>query len=121
MRNVPEEADLELLRDIVGALEDKKAADIVVFDVRKSSSIVEYYVLATGMNAPHLKALGNMVRARVKTCGLSCCRQSGTPQSGWIAVDCLGVMIHLLSAGAREYYALDSLWSAAPRLVVQVG
>jgi ribosome-associated protein len=43
-------------------------------------------------------------------------RRSGTPESRWITVDCLDVVIHLMSAEARAYYALESLWKDAIRL-----
>ncbi|MBI2437423.1 MAG: ribosome silencing factor [Lentisphaerae bacterium] len=106
----------ELVRIIAAGLADKKASAITAYDVRGSSSITDFHVLATGGNPPHLKALFNETRLRLKACGVACYRKSGTPESGWIVADYLDVVAHLFNAAAREYYALDRLWKDAPQL-----
>lgn len=109
-------ASAELAKIIVASLIDKKGGDIKVYDVRTNSSVTDFHVLATGLNPPHLKALFNETRLRMKTHELACYRKSGTPDSGWIVADYIDVVVHLFNPDARQYYALDVLWKDMPRL-----
>ena len=106
----------ELAKIITGGLADKKGSDITVYDVRTRSAITDFHVLATGLNPPHLKALFNETRLRMKAHDLACYRKSGTPDSGWIVADYIDVVVHLFNPTARQYYALDVLWKDMPRL-----
>ena len=88
--------------DLAKALEDAKAVDVKVYDVRGKSSLADFFVVATGAAAPHLKAL---VRELPKAY-----RVSGDPESGWIVADYIDVVVHVFSAEARAYYQLEKLW-----------
>jgi len=91
-----------LAADLAKTLEDNKAADVKVYDVRGKSGFTDFFVVATGAAAPHLKAL---VRELPKAQ-----RVSGDPDSGWIVADYIDVVVHVFSAEARAYYALEKLW-----------
>lgn len=106
----------ELAKIIAGGLAEKKGSNITVYDMRTNSNITDFYVLATGFNPPHLKALFNETRLRMKTHDLACYRKAGTPDSGWIVADYIDVVVHLFNPDARQYYALDVLWKDIPRL-----
>jgi len=108
----------ELAKIIAGCLADKNGRDITVYDVRTNSSITDFHVLATGLNPPHLKALFNETRLRMKAHDLACYRKSGMPDSGWIVADYIDVVLHLFNPAARQYYALDVLWKNMPRLAI---
>lgn len=79
-------------------------------DVRKRSSVTDYYVLATGTSAPHLKALYNGVEVALKEKGVLCYRKAGVPEGGWMVLDFVDVIVHIFTKEAREYYALEALW-----------
>jgi ribosome-associated protein len=87
-----------------------------VLDVRGLSSVTDYYLIATGNNAPHLKALAGEVDHALKETGRPHSRKSGSPESQWIAADHLDFVVHLFAAGARAYYDLEKLWSDAKRV-----
>ena len=89
--------------ELAKALADEKAIDVRVYDVRGKSELADFFVVATGAAAPHLKAL---VRALPKPF-----RVSGDPESGWIVSDYFDVVVHVFSAEARAYYALEKLWA----------
>ena len=93
----------ERARELAKALEDAKATDVRVYDVRGTSGFTDFFVVATGAAAPHLKALA---RALPKPY-----RVSGDPESGWIVSDFIDVVVHVFSAEARAYYALEKLWA----------
>jgi len=94
-----------MTEEIVKALEAAKGVDIKTYDVRGKSGLTDWFVVATGAAAPHLKAL-------VKALPKKAYRVSGDPESGWIVADYVDVVVHVFSPEARAYYALEKLWTA---------
>lgn len=92
----------ELCKTMISALEDAKGTDIEVYDVRGKSALTDFFIVATGAAAPHLKALAKALPKAYRT--------SGDPESGWIVSDYIDVIVHVFSAEARAYYALEKLW-----------
>ena len=100
-----------LAEDLARALEGAKAADVKIYDVRGQSNLADFFVVATGAAAPHLKALIAESQAVMKQNGVQSYRTSGDPESGWIVVDYIDVVVHVFSPEARAYYALERLWT----------
>lgn len=100
----------ELAKRIADILDAEKAADIRTYDVRGTSSITDFNVVATGLSTPHLRALVANVRSTLKAEGVPGYRASGDHESGWVVLDYIDVIAHLFIREAREYYDLDSLW-----------
>lgn len=98
------------------ALNDNKANDVTIIDVRGLSAVTDYLLIATASNGPHLKALYSVLDHAVSESGAARTRRSGGPESGWIVCDCVDVIAHLLTADRRAYYELEKLWSDAPRV-----
>ncbi|MCE9615439.1 MAG: ribosome silencing factor [Lentisphaerae bacterium] len=107
---------LELARHAREALAEKKARDVVLLDVRKISTVTDYTIVATGGSAPQLKAMSVSIQQALKKENLQVYRTAGAPDSGWVVLDYVDVVIHLFSAQAREYYTIEELWADAPRL-----
>jgi len=105
---------LELARHIVDVVEDKKAEDILLMDLRPDAIIADFFVLCTGNSDRQLKALVDYVREGVKA------RYNrlpysieGTSASGWVIVDYGDVVVHLFIEEKRAYYDLEGLWHEA--------
>jgi ribosome-associated protein len=97
--------------------ESKKAENIVVLDVREVSSITDYFVIATGTSEPHLRAIVDAVKERLEEdYGLAPRAMDGTFHTSWVVLDYFDVIVHIMRAEAREHYALESLWSDAPKV-----
>lgn len=94
----------------------RKGEDLVVLDMRGLSSVADFYVVATGLNSPHLKALADELEKALGREGLRCWRRAGTPESGWVVADYLDIVVHIFSPATRAYYALEQLWGDAPRI-----
>jgi len=107
---------LELAKRARKILEEKKGEDIILLDVRKLSGITDYYLIVSGTSAPHLRAMFDEVLHVLKEEGEACYRRSGEAESGWLVVDYVDVIIHILTAEKRDYYAIEELWAKAPRL-----
>ena len=106
----------EQIEIVKTALVDKKAVDVKAYDVRGVSGFADAFVVATGTAAPHLKALIAGTQRAMKEAGISSYRTSGDPESGWIVVDYVDVVVHVFSPEARAYYALEKLWKDAKPL-----
>jgi ribosome-associated protein len=106
----PHITPLQLARLVRKALDDIKGEKIRTMDVRRCSPVTDYYVIATGTSAPHLKALYNGVDAAMKEKGVHCYRKAGIPEGGWMVLDYVDVIVHVFTKEAREYYALETLW-----------
>lgn len=107
----------EQVKAIVEALSDKKAEDVRTYDVRGVSGLCDAFVVATGTAAPHLKGLVAGTQQAMKGLGVESFRTSGDPESGWIVVDYVDVVVHVFSPEARAYYALEKIWQDAKPVV----
>ena len=105
---------LTLAKKILEILEDMKAENVRCFDVRGKSSITDFNILATGSSSPHLRAIVSEVRSRMRDDDVPSYRSSGEPESGWVVLDYLNVIVHVFTPEAREYYDLDGLWKDSP-------
>lgn len=97
-------------------LEEKKGEKITVLDVRKLSSVTDYYVICTGLNTRHYRALVDACEKALVENGRKPYRMSGTPDSAWMILDYLDFVVHVFGEKAREHFALETLWKDAPRL-----
>lgn len=96
------------------ALESKKGDNIAIHDVRDRSVVTDFYVVVSGFSPPHLKAMFNEVQQELKKAGARCYRKAGDPESGWLVLDFVDVIIHIFSDESRSYYAIEELWEQDP-------
>ncbi|HAS81628.1 MAG TPA: ribosome silencing factor [Verrucomicrobia bacterium] len=99
-----------LAERIHAILDEKKAEHITLIDVRGSSTVTDYTIIASGMSAPHIRALYEDVQHQLKQEGMPCYRRSGETEGGWMVLDYVNVVVHLFLPEVREYYALETLW-----------
>jgi len=95
------------------AADERKAEAVAVLDVRKTSPVVDYLVLATALSRPHLEALEEKIVEALEAAGLRVHHRSRPQTDAWRVIDFGGVMIHLMSAEARALYALERLHDGA--------
>ncbi len=89
----------------------------MVLDLRGISSFTDYFVICSGTSEPHLKAISSGIREGLHhEANLSPLASEGAPLSQWIVIDYSDVLVHIFHADKRRFYALESLWSDAPRL-----
>jgi len=97
--------------------DNKKAEDIVILDVRKLSSVTDYFVIATGTSEPHLRAIVDEIID--KLCEDERLRPravDGTLPTAWLVLDYFDVIVHVMRTDMRERYDLEGLWGDAPRV-----
>ena len=115
VRGVPDH--LPELQWIVDALDDKRAVDVRVLDLSDLSASIDAFVVATGESQPQIQALEDAVRETMKGHGQPP-RGIEAPSSRWVLLDFGGVVVHLMSAEAREFYDLEGLWADAEPLEI---
>jgi ribosome-associated protein len=97
--------------------ENKKAEDIVVLDVRKLSSITDYFVIASGTSEPHLRAIVNEITDNLREeHNVRARAVDGEINAAWQVLDFFDVIVHVMRADVRSKYNLEALWGDAPQM-----
>lgn len=117
-RKRPAAKPLKLLKLVVQTLDDKKAEDLQVLDVRAQSSITDFLVLATGTSEPHLRALRIELEKALDGARVPIIGVENTQGSGWTVFDAFEIMVHLFTTENRAKYRLELLWKDAEEIPV---
>lgn len=103
--------DIEQLQAVViDALEDVKATDIRVLDVRGKTSVTDVLVIACGNTSRQVKALVDSVVVKAKAVGVKPFGVEGEQQGEWALVDLGDVVVHIMQPSIRAFYNLEKLW-----------
>lgn len=109
---------LDTAREIVTAVEDKKAENILLLALGPDSMIADYFVICTGNSDRQLKALAEHVRETMKESeGRLPYAVEGAADSGWVLMDYGDVVVHIFTEDQRRYYDLEGMYRDANVLV----
>ena len=100
----------KLKNKIINSLEDIKAVNPIAIDVTRISSLTDFMVIASGTSNRHITAMSEHILEGLKETNISGIKIEGQGGDDWVLVDAGDVVIHLMSADAREFYDLESLW-----------
>ena len=104
----------------VGALEDMKAQQLRVIDVRGRMDVADTLIIASGTSDRHVKSLAANVVIAAKKAGHPPYGVEGERTGEWVLVDLHEVIVHVMLPAVREFYAIEKLWeapAAAPQAV----
>jgi ribosome-associated protein len=101
---------------IQDALEDAKARDITVLDVRKISDFTDYMVIATGTSNRHVQSTADKVVDALRAHGVRAVGVEGGKTGDWVLIDFGDVVAHVMREEIRDFYNLEKLWSDAKRV-----
>ena len=94
--------------------DNKKAENIAVLDVRKLSSVTDYFVIASGTSEPHLRAIVEEITSRLRDeQDVRPARTDGSVAGAWVVLDFFDVIVHVMRADVRARYDLEGLWGDA--------
>ncbi len=91
-------------------LDDSKAQDIVIIDLKNKSSIADYMVIASGTSSRHIQAISEITAKKLKSYGLDECRIEGQESDDWKLIDAIEVVIHIFHPEKRSSYNLEKMW-----------
>ena len=101
----------QLLEIVTLALEDLKAQDIKVLDVRDMSSVTDIMVIASGTSTRQVSAIARNVEEKAKEQGVRALGDEGIDTGEWALVDLGDVVVHVMLPTVRDFYQLEKLWS----------
>jgi len=101
----------KIQKTAVAALEDIKARDITVLDVRKLTTLYDTLIIATAESNRQVKALSQHVREALKAAGANIIGIEGEQSGEWVLVDGGDIVVHIMQPATRAYYNLEELWA----------
>jgi ribosome-associated protein len=109
----------ESVRLAIEAAQEKKAADIVVIDLREVGGFTSYFVICTGFSSPQQQAICAEVEGQLyKHLKRSPEHREGRSTAEWALLDFGSFVVHVFSEEARRFYDLERLWRSAPKLEI---
>ena len=94
------------------ALADKRGKDIVALYVREKTDLCDYFIIASGSNAPQIKAMGERVEELIeREYGVVPTRTEGVRDGRWAVIDYGDVIVHIFNDETRLFYHLERLWT----------
>ena len=100
----------EMAKLAIAALEDKKAEDIKVIDIREVSVIAEYFIIASGTNVNQVQAMVDNVEDTLGRAGYEAKQIEGNKSSSWILMDYGDLIVHVFDEENRLFYDLERIW-----------
>jgi len=108
----PEERASPLQDAVTTALEDMKAVNVRVLDVRGLTDIVDTMVIASGNSDRHVRSIAERVVEKAKAAGFRPLGTEGERDGEWVLVDLQDVLVHVMLPRVREFYGLERLWDS---------
>jgi len=92
-------------------LEDKKARDIEILDIKGKTVLADYFVICSGSSETHIRTLCDEVEEKLEEEGLACLHKEGYGTARWILMDYGDIVVHIFHKDEREFYNIERLWS----------
>jgi len=108
-----------LAKECAGLALAKKAKEILVLDVRKLTSITDYFVICSGRSNIHVETIAESIVAKLKGKGIRPLHIEGEKQAQWVLIDYVGTIVHVFYEQTRKFYGLEKLWAEGERVRFQ--
>ncbi len=109
-RSAVTEAPADALSLALASLEDDKAEDVVVIDLRGKSAMADAMIIASGRSARQVAAIAEKLADRYKERFRRPARSEGKGQGDWVLIDLGDVIVHVFRPEVREFYQLEKMW-----------
>ncbi len=114
-RSKPKKGPKSLEQVVAGALDDLKAVDIHVLDVRHLTTVTDTMVVASGRSDRHVRAIAGAIVEQCKKAGFRPIGVEGERSGEWVLVDLADLVVHVMLPRVREFYNLEKLWDMPAR------
>jgi ribosome-associated protein len=99
-------------KNVIHALEDIKAFDIVALNVKDNTAITDFMIIASANSSRQTKALAGSVKEKMNALGVQVLGVEGEREGEWVLVDLGDVVVHIMTPTTRAYFNLEELWTA---------
>jgi ribosome-associated protein len=99
-----------LIDVVTAALEDMKALEVKVLDVRGLTDIADFMVIASGTSDRHVRSVAHRVVEKTKQAGFRPHGVEGQGDGEWVLIDLSDMLVHVMLPRVREFYGLEKLW-----------
>ena len=90
---------------------EKKALDIIIIDVRKITTLTDFFVVCTSESEPQTRAITDHINQKMKEEGVRSWHIEGYEHLDWVLIDFVNIVVHIFSKETREYYEFERLWA----------
>lgn len=108
----------EWARIAAAAAADKKAGDIVAFDVSDVLFITDVFLICSGSNPRQVAAIVDEIEVRVKQAGAPSAHKEGADEGRWVLIDFGDLVVHVQLEEERVTYGLERLWHDRPQIAL---
>ena len=116
VNKINEAKDEDRIVEIVTkTLDDNKAEDVVVMDLKGKTSIASYMVIASGTSQRHVASLAEKVQENLKKAGYKSTVE-GAEKADWVLIDAFDVIVHLFKPEVRDFYSIEKMWSSVAEI-----
>jgi ribosome-associated protein len=115
----PAAARAALKAVILGALDDMKALEVKVLDVRGLTDIADYMVIASGTSDRHVRSVAQRVVEKTKEAGYRPHGCEGLKDADWVLIDLHEMIVHVMLPRVREFYGLEKLWDMSAKRIAR--
>lgn len=105
---------IELAEKISQIILSKKGYDTKILDLRKLTTLADYFVICSADSNTQVKAISDEVDKKLRDEGIKCYHKEGTETNNWVLMDYFDVVVHIFRNESRMYYNLEKLWGDAP-------
>ena len=110
---------IEVVKNVVRALDSKKAEDISVLKVENLTSITDFFVIAAANSTTQVKAIADEVEFKLKEFGVMPNKTEGYTQGNWVVLDYYQVIVHVFNTETRQFYSLENLWRDGEKIDIK--
>ena len=103
-----------VLSQVVDTLQDRKAVDPVVLDLRGLFAATDYFVIVSGTSDAHVRGMAEYLVSTLAASGIEPHHVEGLAQGRWVLLDYVDFVVHVFHPELRDFYQLERLWSDAP-------
>lgn len=114
LKSVPRE-----LSRVIELVQDRKAKDGLLLDLRGLSNSTDYFLLVNGTSDTHVRAIADHVIDELRKEGIRADHVEGLRTGRWVLLDFIDFVVHIFHPSAREFYQLERLWGDAPAIPIE--
>lgn len=110
---------IDLTNKITELIFNKKGSDVKILDLRKLTTMSDYFIICSADSEPQVKAIADEIEKKLRDDGIKIWHKEGYRALNWVLLDYVDVVVHIFKKEAREFYNLEKLWGDAEITIAQ--